>query len=331
MDRRDVLRLGLTAAAVGFMPKSFAAETGASDGLLGDPKEVYPLWRGTPPGGKGLHLKEKTVERSPDPAHIRNRIVSGIGNPTLTVFRPEKPNGAAMLIAPGGGYSCIVLDVESYETARFLAAAGVTAFVMRYRLPGEGWAGREDVPLQDAQRAMRLIRAGAKKFAIDPARLGVMGFSAGGHVAASLATRFAAPVYQPRDKADGLDARPDFAALLYPVITMGEGCHADSRDKLLGPNPAPELIAARSCENLVGAKTPPTFIAFAADDPAVPPATNGLAMFEALCRKNVPAELHAFEKGSHGFGIHFAAGKPCGAWPDLFLAWARSHAFVAKA
>jgi acetyl esterase/lipase len=331
MDRRELLSLGLGLTALGLMPSAFAEDMDARGRLSTDPTEVYPLWPGTPPGGRGLRLKDKTVERSTDTASFHDRFVADVGRPTLTVFRPQKPNGAAVLIAPGGGYIRIVLDKEGYESARFLAAAGVTAFVLRYRLPGEGWAGREDVPLQDAQRAMRLIRAGAKKFAIDPAHVGVMGFSAGGHVAASLATRFAAPVYKPRDKADGLDARPDFAALLYPVITMGEGCHAGSRDALLGPDPAPEAIAARSCENLVGAKTPPTFITFAADDPAVPPAPNGLAMFEALCRQNVPTELHAFEAGGHGFGIRLAAGKPCAAWPDLFLAWARSHAFVAKA
>ena len=174
--------------------------------------------------------------------------------PLLAVFLPDKPDGSAVLLAPGGGYLRIVIDKEGVEAARRLNAAGVTVFMLRYRLPGEGWADGKDVPLQDAQRAMRIVRAGAQRFGIDPNRVGVIGFSAGGHVAASLATRPYDAVYAPVDDIDAQDAKPDFAGLMYPVITMGPGAHQGSRDNLLGPNPSDALVSAYSCEKLVTAE-----------------------------------------------------------------------------
>lgn len=331
MDRRTVLGLGLGAAFAGFSSRAFAEEMNANGALSTDPTEVIPLWPGVPPGGTGVHLTPKIVERSLDTSVYHDRFVTDVGTPLLIVFRPEKPDGSAVLMAPGGGYIRVVIDKEGFEAARRFNASGITVFMLRYRLPGEGWAQRQDVPLQDAQRAMRIIRAGAAKFAIDPVRLGVIGFSAGGHVAASLATRFDASVYKPVDRIDAQDARPAYAALMYPVVTMGEGAHPGSRDKLLGSDPAAKLIAAASCENLVSEHTPPSFICLAADDDAVPPAANGLALFASLRRAKVKTELHVFEAGGHGFGIRLAQGKPCAAWPDLFLHWAQSHGFAGKA
>jgi acetyl esterase/lipase len=331
MDRRTVLGLGLGAIAAGLMPGARAEDMNAEGLLATDPRETLRLWPKVPPGGHTLKLKARIVERSPDTAVYHDRYVDTVGTPILTVFRPAHPNGAGIVIAPGGGYGREVLDKEGYETARFLAAAGFTCFILRYRLPGEGWADRQDVPLQDAQRAMRLVRRHAAKFAIDADTLGVMGFSAGGHVASSLVTGFDASVYRPVDAADALSARPAYGCLMYPVVTMGEGCHAGSRDALLGPTPSAELMAAHSCEKRVTDKTPPCFIVYAADDDAVPPAANGLAMFGALMAAKVATELHAFEAGGHGFGIRLAQGKPCAAWPDLFLNWARSHGFAGKA
>lgn len=320
MDRRTVLGLG--AAALTAMAAK--AEDMKADGSLStDPTEVLPLWSGTPPGGEGINLITKTVERSTDTNVTHDRYVDTIGVPLLTVFRPEKPDGSAVLLAPGGGYVRIVLDKEGIETARRLNAFGVTVFMLRYRLPAEGWKSGADVPLQDAQRAMRLIRSKAAVYGLDPARIGVLGFSAGGHVAASLATRFSESVYAPVDTADSLDARPSFAGLMYPVITMTDAAHSGSRKSLLGAHPSLEAIARYSCEQRVTAATPPTFLCCALDDPAVPPIGNSFAMALALNATKVPCEIHAFQEGAHGFGIHGAQGKPAAAWPDLFVAWAK--------
>lgn len=322
MDRRTVLGLGMTAAFAGLTRRAFAEDMNAAGVLSTDPAEIVPLWLGTPPGGEGVNLAAKIVERRTDTNAYHDRFVTDVGKPLLTVYRPEKPDGSAVLMAPGGGYIRIVIDKEGVEVARRFNASGVTVFMLRYRLPAEGWADAKDVPLQDAQRAMRVIRAGAQGFGIDPARLGVMGFSAGGHVAASLATRPYETVYKPIGEIDSLDAKPTFAALMYPVITMSaEGAHPGSRLKLLGANPPDALVAATSCEKLVTRQTPPSFICFAADDDVVPPMENGMAMFEALRRVKVPAELHVFEEGGHGFGLRLAKGKPASAWPDLFLHW----------
>jgi acetyl esterase/lipase len=331
MNRRDAMTLGLLSAAA-LSTRAFAQNISTDHVLSGDgsiasdPKEIVNLWPGTPPGGAGITLVNRVTDRSANPAQP-DRYTDQIGTPSLTVFRPDRPDGAAVILAPGGGYVREVLDGEAFETARRLNTAGVTAFVLRYRLPGEGWANRSDVPLQDAQRAMRLVRSNATRYNIDPARLGFMGFSAGGHVAASLATRAAARVYAPIDTVDAVDAHANFAGLLYPVITMGEGAHAGSRNYLLGPSPTPQQIATYSCEKTVAKDAAPSFICLAADDRTVPPSPNGIAMFSAMRAANIAAELHVFEEGGHGFGIAKIAGKPGAAWPDLFVAWARRHGF----
>jgi acetyl esterase/lipase len=174
---------------------------------------------------------------------------------------------------------------------------------------------------------MRLVRANAGKYGIDPARVGFMGFSAGGHVACSIATRFAARVYAPLDAADSMDARPSFSVPMYPVVTMGEGCHKGSRDNLLGSNPSPALIDAYSCERHIPADAPPSWICLAADDTTVPPIENGVTYFSALRRANIPAAIHVFDAGGHGFGIARTAGKPDAVWPELMLRWGASHGF----
>ena len=324
MDRRTVLGLG-AATLAGLSTRVFAEDMNAEGVLSTDPTEIVPLWPGTPPGGEGVTLAAKIVERSDDTGTYHDRFVSDVGTPLLTVYRPSRPDGSAVLMAPGGGYIRVVIDKEGAEAARRLNASGVTVFMLRYRLPAEGWADAKNVPLQDAQRAMRIVRAGAQGFGIDPNRLGVLGFSAGGHVAASLATRPYDAVYKPVDDIDSLDAKPTFAALIYPVITMGPGAHGGSRDNLLGLNPPEAKVAAYSCEKLVTRTTPPCFLCLAADDDVVPPMENGMAMFDALRRAKVPAELHAFEDGGHGFGIRLAKGKPASAWPDLFLHWGYSN------
>ena len=329
MDRRNVIGLGLAAMA---LPKVALADTlMPGDGSVpSDPREIVTLWPGTPPGGAGVRLPNRIQNRDPGAAPV-DRYIDQVGNPSMIVFRPDKPDGAAIIVAPGGGYSREMMDFEGTDVARRFNAAGVTVFVLRYRLPGEGWANRSDVPLQDAQRAMRLVRANAAKYGIDPARIGFMGFSAGGHVACSIATRFAAKVYAPVDAADSVDARPSFSVPIYPVVTMGDGRHAGSRDKLLGENPSAELIDAYSCEKHVPADAPPTWMCLAADDAVVPPLPNAGAYFAALRAANVAAEMHIFEAGGHGYGISKTVGKPAAAWPDLLLKWGASHGFFKAA
>lgn len=317
MNRRTVLGFGaavLTAMAA-------KGEVTKPDGSLPtDPTEIIPLWPATPPGGNGVALTAEIVERALPTDDFHDRYVHKVGKPLLTVFRPDAPDGSAVLLCPGGGYIRTVIDKEAWESARAFNAAGITVFVLRYRLPGEGWVDAADVPLQDAQRAMRLIRSKAAQYGLDPARLGVLGFSAGGHVAASLATRYGDKVYDPVDTADGFDPRPAFAGLMYPVITMNGSTHPGSRHRLLGDDTSPERIAKYSCD-LHAAAAPPSFIAYSLDDKTVPPVSNGLAMYQALVAANVPVELHAFGEGGHGYGIRLAAGMPCAAWPGLFLRW----------
>lgn len=326
MDRRTAIGLGTAALAALSVPASAQAQS--AQALPPNPDEVLPLWPRMPPGGPVSGLSRSTKDRSDSPNTYRDRIVAGVVDPTISVLRPQNPDGSAMLIVPGGGYNNIVLDREGYEPARRFNQAGVTAFVLQYRLPGEGWAQRADVPLQDAQRAMRLLRANPALFGIDPRRIGVIGFSAGGHLAASLATRAAAHVYAPVDAADDQDAAPAFAALIYPVITMlPPFAHEASREKLLGEHPAPAFRAAYSCEKLVTGATPPTFLVASADDPDVP-VDNTLAMLASLRGQHVSAEMHVFEEGGHGFAIRRTAGKPVAAWPDLLLRWCARHGFV---
>lgn len=286
-----------------------------------DPVERVKLWPGRPPGALATLPHEQIVDRVKT-SGFQDRIVTGVGEPLMTVFRPARPNGAACLIVPGGGYIRVVIDKEGFEIAHRLAEAGVTSFVLRYRLPAEGWASPSDVPLQDAQRAVRLIRARAGRYGVDPDRLVAMGCSAGGHVAASLATGHARAVYPPVDDADEQPARPSLSALLYPVIDMAlPFAHRGSRAALLGASPTPTVEAAYSPNRHVTAVTPPTFLVHAADDTSVPP-ENSLSYLTALRAAGIAVEAHFFEEGGHGFGIHLARGRPVQAWPGLFLAWA---------
>jgi acetyl esterase/lipase len=263
--------------------------------------------------------KETVTERSTDPKKP-DRFVTGVTRPTLKAFLPEKPNGAAVIVAAGGGYVREVMDHEGFETASWLARRGITAFYLKYRLPSEAHAHAADVPLQDAQRALRVVRAHAAEWKLDTARIGIIGFSAGGHLASSLADRFGDRTYAPVDAADGLSARPDFVLLLYPVISMhDELAHGGSKQALLGANPSADRTAAYSTEDHVTPGNPPTFIALSADDRSVVP-ENGTRYHRALLQAGVRSELHVFPQGGHGFGIGRATG-PCADWPRLAEAW----------
>ena len=325
-NRRTLFR-GAAAATLAALALPAAAGAQELQDIPADPAEVFDLWPGRPPGGETVTVVEEVVERE-NPYRLRDRAVRFVTRPTLSVFRPAKPNGAAVLIVPGGGYAHVVVDKEGFETARWLAARGVTVFVLLYRLPHHGWAAGPDTPLQDAQRALRLIRARAGAYGLDPARVAVQGFSAGGHLAASLATRFDRRVYEPVDEADAVSARPDLAGLVYPVISLRAATsHPGSRTNMLGEAPAPEREEAYSAETAVTAATPPTFILHATDDTAVP-VENSLLMYAALRKAAVPVELHVFEEGGHGFGLRGIEGKPVRAWPQLFLDWTAKRGFL---
>jgi acetyl esterase/lipase len=286
-----------------------------------DPTETIDLWPNGAPGAPAALPVETVKERSKDAAY-NDRYVFGISRPRMAVFRPTRPNGAAVMISPGGGYSWVVVDKEGYEMARWLSARGVTVFVLFYRLPHEGWAAGPDVPLQDSQRAIRLIRQRASRYGIDPKRVCAMGFSAGGHVCADLLARFSARVYEPVDAADRLSARPDLAAPIYPVVSMTlPTAHAGSRKNLVGEDASPERERAHSPHLNIPADAPPSFLLHAEDDPAVPIA-NTLLLREALLARKVPVETHLFADGGHGFGLRLARGKTVEGWQDIFHAWA---------
>ena len=300
------------------------ATGGALPPGLPQPTETIDLWPNGAPGAPPTPLVETVNERSTD-AQLTDRAVFGISRPRMAVFRPSRPNGAAMLITPGGGYRWVVIDKEGYEMARWLSARGFTVFVLFYRLPGEGWGAGPDVVLQDTQRAMRLIRHRATDYGIDPQRVGAMGFSAGGHACADLAARFAQNVYAPVDEADALSARPFVAAPIYPVISMASpAAHTGSREKLIGSKASSELERVHSPHLNIPANAPPHFILHAEDDEVVP-VENALLLRAALRARGVAVETHLFTHGGHGFGLRKAMGKPVENWPDLFLNWAKTQ------
>jgi acetyl esterase/lipase len=288
------------------------------------PYDTYIWPNQVGPGSEALtSLKLTLQERSTD-ASINDRAVTGVTRPTLTVYAPLNPSGVAIVVAPGGGYSHETIDKEGTDVAWAFNPIGVTVFVLTYRMPSEGHADREDVPLEDGQRAMRFIRANASQWHLDPAKIGIMGFSAGGHLAGALGTLYDKATYAPVDNADSISARPDFMVLLYPVITMdltfGE---PGTRTSLLGSKPTAAQITQWSVENWVTSNTPPAFVAMAANDGTVNPPHNGILFSQKLAAAGVATELHEFPLGGHGFGIRGAIGEGL-TWPVLAQRWMAS-------
>ena len=285
---------------------------------------TFSVWpQGEAPGAQQSPVAFRTEEQHTGPSAF-DRSVTGVRAPTITVYVPDNPNGIGILVTPGGSYRRVVLDKEGSALAPFFNARGYTLFVMTYRLPGDGHAEGADAPLADVQRAMRLLRARAAEWHLDADKLGVMGFSAGGHAAASLGTRYDEAVYAPVDDVDALNARPAFMALVYPVITMHADIdHPGSRFELIGDAPTEAQITHYSLEDRVGVNTPPTFLLHAVDDPAVK-VENSVVLFSALRRLGIPVEMHLFEQGRHGFGIRDAQGLPVAVWPELMMAWIAS-------
>ncbi len=275
------------------------------------PNDLIALWPSQPPNGAG----------PTEPEHASDGgSITRVSTPRLIVHRPAQPNHVGVLVIAGGGYAHIELGRESSPAAAWLASLGFAAFELVYRLPGEGWT--RDAPMQDAQRALRILRSRAASLAIDADRIGVVGFSAGGHLAAMTSVRPAAKRYARVDAIDDASARPDFAALIYPVISMVPPLNTTHAFReLFRPGASLAEVCSLSPEQLVEAGTPPLFLVHAADDPTSPVA-NSLAMFQAAKQRGVPAELHVFPRGGHGFGLGRPAS-PERAWPELFAAWVR--------
>lgn len=242
--------------------------------------------------------------------------------PYLVVYTSSTPNSPAVVVAPGGSYILRAEAHEGIDVAKWLNSIGVTAFVLNYRLD------RHPAPLSDAQRAIQYVRANALRFNIDPQRLGIMGFSAGGHLASTAATHFLNGDSGAVDPISRLSSRPDFMMLGYPVISFGEIGHLGSRDMLIGPHPTAELINNLSNEKQVTVETPPTFIWTAKTDGLVD-YRNAVVFADALKEKGVPAELHVFPEGSHGTGLA-AEEKYAKAWPELAEKWLRKMGVVAE-
>ena len=236
---------------------------------------------------------------------------------TLLVFRPDTPNGTAMVVCAGGGYGRNLWHgAEGVRTARWLNEHGITAAVLKYRLP----KGNRFRPLSDVRRAVQMVRAKAGDWMVDPQRIGIIGYSAGGHLASMAATKFVDGDAKSADPLTKLSSRPDFAVLVYPVITMGKDTHAGSKKNLLGPNPSDELAASCSTELQVTAKTPPTFLAHAIDDKPVPP-SNSRLFHEALVAKKVATRFLQLPNGGHGLSGY--KGPSWEAWKSGSLEWMR--------
>ncbi|MFV0624566.1 alpha/beta hydrolase [Sphingomonas sp. ac-8] len=320
-DRRTLLGTALALPV--------AAATGAEAQPRGGmtpwpPAEHFRLWPGKAPGAPA-RLPTPRPEMSGDPKRPE-LWMRGTADPIVAVYRPARPDGRAVLSIPGGGYGFVSLENEGIDVASVLNPLGITVFVLSYRLPGDGWADRADVPLQDAQRAMRLIRANAVRYGIDAAKLGVLGFSAGGHLAAALTVGHDDRVYAPIDAADRQSARPAWSGLVYAVTSLSKpGLRSGSADNLLGPDPTPETRRRYDTPDRVTTGTPPLFLVHAMDDPLVP-LEQSLDLLAAARAAKVPVEAHFYEKGGHGFGAkHLPESAPGRGWPELYDTWVRTH------
>jgi acetyl esterase/lipase len=259
-------------------------------------ENIVKLWPGNIPGA---------IENSSYPAETlaaRGWIVN-ISNPTLLVFPASGENnkGTAVVICPGGGYAGVATGIEGVPVAEWFNSLGISAFVLKYRLPNDAIMKDKSVgPLQDAQEAIRYVRRNASKWGINPTKIGIMGFSAGGHLASTLSTHYDELVYQP---SDNTSARPDFSILIYPVISLDPAIsHRGSGYNLIGRNPSDEQVKRFSNELQVAKDTPPAFLVHSADDTTVP-VQNSISYFSSLKKMNIPAELHIYESGGHGYGM----------------------------
>ena len=249
--------------------------------------------------------------------------------PTLTIYLPpqEKATGAAVVICPGGGYGALAVDHEGHQIAQWLNSFGVAGVIVKYRHSRSGAGYGHPAPIQDAQRAIKTVRSRAKEWGVDPGRIGILGFSAGGHLASTAATHFSESFNEARDEIDRASARPDFAVLVYPVIAFGEPfTHTGSQRNLLGADADKSLVEKFSNEKQVTPQTPPTFLIHTWEDKGVP-AENSIYFYLALREAKVPAEMHIFLKGPHGFGLGQKI-EGTSAWPGLCEKWMERAGFL---
>ncbi|MEO7578527.1 MAG: alpha/beta hydrolase [Massilia sp.] len=279
--------------------------------------QVIPLWpEGVP-----------NARTSPGPERMDGEQVRNVNAPSLTVYPAsyDRPAKTAVIICPGGGYQYLSFVREGQQYAQWLSGLGVTAFVLKSRLADYG----QPAPLQDVLRAIRLVRSQAERLGVAPDRIGVIGSSAGGHLAASAATLFNHPSGLGGGALDAVSARPDFVMLLYPVITMElPTTHAGSRKSLLGASPTPELVTLMSAEKQVSANTPPTLLIHSQDDGAVP-VENSILFYQALTRAHVPAEMYLFEHGGHGMAMRAGQGTASN-WTRRAEEWLRDRKLIAN-
>lgn len=279
-----------------------AASLGCAGAAL-EPLKPSSIWPNGAPG-ETARLEESDTTKPTDNLIAGRRIIKlgGVSNPTITVYPPKgKNSGAAVLVFPGGGYNILAMDLEGTEVCEWLSSVGITGVLLKYRVPARPGTPRQGAPLQDAQRAIRLVRANAAQLGVDPKKIGALGFSAGAHLAAHLGNQHARKTYEPVDAADATDCRPDFVALIYPgLLTEGNA----------GLKLAPEMT--------VTANTPPTFLLQSEDDGVK--VENSLLYYMALKTANVPAEMHLFAKGGHGYGLRHTEN-PVTDWPKLAERW----------
>lgn len=290
----------------------------------------YFLWPTAAPGATAATLVEKFTERSSDAA-VKDRSVTGVSKPSLFPYLAKQPNGAAAIVVPGGGYTHLAWDKEGVDIATWLNSLGISAFVLKYRMPAD-FPGSAWIPLADAQRALRTVRQNAAACGIDAPRIGVIGFSAGGHLASQLETRPSAPgATQPApDAIDAVDARPSFGVLMYPVISMDAAiAHVGSKTALLGASPTVADVALYSSELQVSATTPPTFLGVSTKDTTVKP-ENAVRFDDALKVKGVAHELHVYQDGTHGVGTRDAKGDMA-AWPTQCATWLATQKLIPAA
>jgi len=302
----DRKRTHLTFCGITFFLLSLSPMMTRGDAPQSEPVKdtVELLWPAGAPGAVGSEALDK---------------------PSLTIFRPDasKANGSAIVICPGGGYGHLAESHEGREVATWLNSHGVTAFMLRYRLAPRY---RHPAPLQDAQRAIRIVRARAAEWQLDPQRIGILGFSAGGHLASTAGTHFDQGDPKAEDPVERVGCRPDVLVLGYPVISLTSSfTHVGSRNNLLGKTPDAELLESLSNEKQVTRETPPTFLFHTSEDSGVP-AENSILFYTALHAKRVPVEMHIYEKGRHGLGL--AAKDPVlSTWADRCIAWLDGRGF----
>ena len=288
---------------------------GSIDAAAAPSATVLPLWpEGVPDARPGA-----------GPEHEEDGRVSNVSEPALTVVGPavDRPNGTAVIICPGGGYVRLSVQREGEQYAAWLSTLGITSFVLKYRMQESG----HPAPLRDVLRAVRLVRSMAAKYHIRPDRIGVMGGSAGGHLAASAGTLFDHPLGRTGAELDKVSARPDFLMLMYPVITMeGPAAHAGSRTALLGANPSAKDVQLMSVEKQVTSATPPTLLVHTQEDNVVP-VENSILFYQALTRAKVPADMYLFEHGSHGMGMRAGLGTASD-WPKRAEEWLKARGLL---